>query len=327
MAYKNLAFYGASSILTSSSLAQPSFPSEPPFYQVLSQRSIPLTFSLFSKPLLIGLAIQHDAVRWVQLKKAKQAFLIEQAHSSPLPLGVVAEGKIKRVDALRSVLTDLVYRHRLEGRMAAISLPAHLVRMQRIQLPAGLSESEIEAEMNAHLQNELPGLSEALCMDFTVLPASRPGQDIDVFFAAARREDVEQYVECVQAVGVKVKIVDVDTYALKRAVCLLAGGEVRVGEVNAILHFAAHAATLIVFKAEEILFQQQWEVTEAVDFLLPLKQALQLFLPVQQLIVCGTNAPLHDVTSLGIASIHRPPLAAPEFLLAYGLAMREVPRW
>jgi len=288
-------------------------------------------FSLFSKPSLIGLDVQPDAIRLIQLKKNKEAYEIEQRLSQPLADEIFAEDKIKHFDRLRLVLSDLVIEHRLMGQAVAVSLPANLVRMQRIQVPTGLTESEVEAEIHAHLQNDLPGLNDALCMDFTRLPSVTKDYT-EVFFAAARKEYLLQYVECVQAAGLQVKGVDVESYALKRAVCFLAQWPDITQEANSILYLTPQTATLIIFHSQEIGFYQHWDLMEPVDFLSQLKHYLQLFLTtfrhftLQKLLVCGcdryfdlifnaqADLKIH-VMSLDMTCPH-------DFLIAYGLAMR-----
>lgn len=166
---------------------------------------------------LVGLDIQPDAIRLVRLKKIKRGFQAKDVIENYLPNDVFAEGKIKNWELLRSILVDLVNIHQLNGMPTAISLPVNLVRIHQMQMPHGLSEAEIEIELFSYIHNHLPGLTDSLSIDFVSLPQKQADYN-EIFFAATRKEYLSSYIDCVNAAGLKVKIVDVDIYALKRAI-------------------------------------------------------------------------------------------------------------
>lgn len=307
----------------------------------------------FSSPSLIGLDIQQDSVRLVQLKKTKRHYLAEHIAMRTLPSDVFREGKIKEWAMLSQVLTELVQTLGLQGSDTAIHLPANLVRMQQLQLPMGLSQADIEAEIYTHLQRDLPGMTDTLCLDFSLRPSVDAAYNA-VFFAAARQEYVSQYIECVNAAGLKTKIVDVDTYALKRAACFALHLSPQETDVFAMVHVVNKVASLIIFNANEVIFHQHWDVLDKRDFSSQLKNRLQLCLAtlqqakVSKLIIGAANGYLdalaNDFTPSWAFQLCYPnpfaaiPLApnvdahlvasqASDFLVACGSALREVPAW
>jgi Tfp pilus assembly PilM family ATPase len=246
-------------------------------------------------------------------------------------------------DVVRSYLTEFVMEQRLNGEEVAICLPAHLVRMQRISLPIGLSEAEIAMEIRLLLQRDLPGMKETLCIDFKILSQNK--DEIDIFFVAMREEHLLQYVECAEAAGLRVKVVDVDVFAITRAV----SGDLpllRMKERHALVYFIDNSVTLVGFDAEIILFHQYWELTEAEDFSIQLNHYLQLNLSVyppsgrMNLLIYGVNGNLSLSNNESIV-IHpidpfakmiwnkdkKPAIELSYYLLAYGLAMRQRPLW
>lgn len=308
--------------------------------------------SLYS-PSMVGLDIQPHEVRLVQLKKNKHGFLVERIAKNPLPPAVFAEGKISHWDDLGHVLTELVTTLGIKGLVAAINLPANLVRMQRLQLPSGLSPLAIQDEIHVRLQGELPGMMEVLSVDYVECPSDNAAYS-DVFFAAARQEYVAQLISCVNAAGLRVKVVDVDIYSLKRMVSYALAFPVVKSKVNAIAHVSNHVASLIISNASEIVFYQQWDVASTDDFLSELKNKMQVCvaaienIDIQKLIICGSDNYLqliaNDTSSPWVIPIYYPDLFsrmtfvyqsdharatanAADFLVSCGAAMREVPRW
>lgn len=174
-----------------------------------------MPFLSFYRKAQIGLDIQPDAIRFAQLSKRRQRYRIHQLASHVLPPGIFVDGKIKQWDTLQWQLMALGEKYHWQGVAAGIALPINLVRMQQIQLPAGLSDSEMETQVYLHIQRDLP-MTDTLCADFTAV-ASQIDNRVDVHFTAARQEYVSQYTACVAASGLQVKLMDVDVYAKQRA--------------------------------------------------------------------------------------------------------------
>ena len=128
---------------------------------------------------------------------------------------VFVDGKIKDFESIRYLLAGEVRTRKLAGVAAAIHIPLNLVRMQNIQIPSGLANDAIKEEIKLQLEKDFPGLSDSLAIDFNVEKAEISGYS-NVHFVATREEYISQYVSCINATGLKVKIVDVDVYALKR---------------------------------------------------------------------------------------------------------------
>jgi type IV pilus assembly protein PilM len=294
-------------------------------------------------PTLTGIDIQLHEIRLMQLRKTKSTFIIENIAKVMLPNSIFTDGKIKNWRALQTVMTEQVRVLGLKG-AAAVTLPANLVRMQRLSLPTGLSDTAIQEEITAQVQRDLPGVVEALSIDYTAV-ATAQAPYADVYFAAARQDYVSQLVQCVNQTGLQVKIVDVDIYALKRWVHFATAMPMRWGEVYALVYVCQHWALLLVYNSHEIFFHQQWEIS-ANDLIAELKNRFQMclaafhHLTIHKLIVCG----MEDCASVIEAEVYYPDLLASfkqsklvdnvllaqqtaDFLIAGGAAMQEVPRW
>lgn len=307
-----------------------------------------LNLNPFSKPSLVGLDIQPHGMRLVQLKKSRCGFLLERTATAALPGNVFGEGKIKCWDILHSALAEFVQAQGIHGLAAAIHLPANLVRMQRIQLPSGLLDEDIEAEIYEHIQRDLPGMHDALCIDFAVLSQNKAGYS-NIFFAATRQGYLSQYMECVNRAGLKVKIIDVDIYALKRAVCFSLSPPLSQIEVNAILHMVNNTVLFCIFDSEDILFHQEWDITEPAHLTDQLKTKIQFYLAsnrhveINKLTLSGDSENMSKMTSdiahSGAFQLEYPDpfsrmkLSSPivantsDLLIACGLAMRECAKW
>ena len=163
----------------------------------------------------IGLDIQGHEICLLQL----QTRLIKKMAVVPLPTGAVREGRIQEADVVSRCLRDLVCRTKTKGQTVAIALPDHCVFSKRIEsisnLPAKEREQEIKVNINRYFSNP----TEALCIDYALLE-TREGIDT-LLVAAVSHEYVSSYVDTVESAGLRVKIVDIESYARQRGIDFL----------------------------------------------------------------------------------------------------------
>jgi type IV pilus assembly protein PilM len=164
----------------------------------------------------LGIDIQPDGIRIVQLKKKRRDFQVQLAIKLAVPEGVFVEGRIHDWEWVEQTLSAQVDEQGWRGMPVVIGVPDEKVCERRLTLPAGLSEADMESDIAMHIREEMSGFNEPLCMDFSVLSKSTP-TSVEVQYAAVRESDLSPYLKSIRAAGLNVKIVDVESYALKRA--------------------------------------------------------------------------------------------------------------
>lgn len=174
-----------------------------------------MNFNVFFPSPLLGLDIQPDGLRLLELKRHGQIG-IDRYVFKKLPEDVFMGDKIIEWDKLSCNISQLVLEQKIKGRKVAASLPARLVSMQHIHLPAGLSTADIEAEIGLQLQYDAPVMMDEWSIDYSVI--SKQLHHMDIFFVAVRKAYLVKFLACIQAGGLKVNLIDIDILALKRAI-------------------------------------------------------------------------------------------------------------
>lgn len=307
---------------------------------------------IFSRPSsLVGLDIRADGIFLLELSKARNHFTVEHASMTHLSINLPKDSKYWQ--ELVEILTSLVQELNIVKHKAAICLSVNLVKLQHLQLDKNLSERNIESEIYARVQRGLPEIkNEDLYLDYVELPRAKKHQK-NLFLAMTRQEYLTQYVNCVQAAGLQVKITDVDIYALQRALCYRVDLSWSHNNAYAIIHELNNIVLFIVFNATEIIFHQHWHIDKAEQYIEQLQKTLHLYeitfpnLQIISIIVLTTSASslCHDEANyfnsykLQQANpFNHMKFAAKQdeeliknntaaFLTACGLAMREVPQW
>lgn len=311
-------------------------------------------WSVSHKPsALAGIAIQPENIHLVQLKKVRKGFLIERVRRYGLKANIFSAGKITAFDDLASELAGVVRAEGLRDMKTAVCVPSNQVKMQQMTVPAGLSVPDIEAEISVQVYRSLSSKTDALAIDFQLQPAAHPAE-VNVFFAAARREYVHSYQSCVEEAGLSVVTMDVDIFALLRAVRYALRDHLSEGEKWGALYLGENYALLVAQSGSEILFHQQWDGLGAAKFAMERMQwvewcchtyqhmsihcmavgGLQEYIyPAIKIISskwsCRVYEPDPFITMLGASCADKVVMndSPSAFLLACGLAMREPRAW
>ncbi|EKD53956.1 MAG: type 4 fimbrial biogenesis protein PilM [uncultured bacterium] len=297
-----------------------------------------------SKPAyLIGLALRRQQLTLVKVKKYKEQHSVLGFESLPLPADFIVEGKIKQPEKVTHLIRQLIQMTGSEGFYAAISLPSAYVLHKRITLPNYLTDRECEAEIETRISHYLPGINEELYFDYVRSISSEE----NVLLVAARKEQITSFVHAVEKAKLKVRIVDVDIYALHRAIQLISSAP-----IQAVLDMDGMVGQFIIWQKNKIIFTYAIFLNSDENFLQQMERLLQLFntttnVPWDKTILLSGNVisilPLVKVIEdklqlkieisnpfiAGTHSVENKKLyhVAPELIVAFGLTLRKYPTW
>jgi type IV pilus assembly protein PilM len=165
---------------------------------------------------LMGVEIAPDSVRVVQLRRRNgRCQVAAWAHESyePYSGGDWASDPVRVVGALQRACR----RSGIRQRRAALALPANQVICKPCQLPAGQSEADMEAQLLADADRLFPFALEDLALDFQVLgPSKDQAGCLDVMVAACRQRSLEPIEALLDAAGLQLEVMEVDSVALQR---------------------------------------------------------------------------------------------------------------
>jgi type IV pilus assembly protein PilM len=118
------------------------------------------------------------------------------------------------VDAARR----LIKKSGTKAKNVAMALPASLVISKKIILPGGLSERELEAQVELEANQYIPFSLDEVSLDFCVIgPSPSSAGDVEVMIAASRKEKVEDRQGLAEAIGLTPMVMDVESYASRLA--------------------------------------------------------------------------------------------------------------
>ncbi len=211
------------------------------------------SLSLGSSSAVVGLDIGTDHVRLAQVRPEAALFHLQKYGVAGVPLGAVVEGEILDADAVAASIRELMRATGVHsGTDAAIGVSNQKVVVRLIDLPF-MERDELEGAIQYQAQDYIPIPIEEAILDFQVIGDYMTSSDehmMEVLLVAAQRDMIDTTVAAVERSGLKVRQIDVTSFAVVRGLLGTAQSvlpeESEVGEATGIVHMSGGITNIAV---------------------------------------------------------------------------------
>ena len=216
-------------------------------------------FSRDPAPLL-GIDVSSSSVKLVELGRTRAGQLVlERCAMEPLERGWITDGNIEKFDDVAQAIRRVVRNSGSKTRQVAMALPASAVITKKITLPGGLSDKELEAQVESEANQYIPFSLDEVSLDFCVVgPSPTSVGDTEVLIAASRKEKVSDRQGLAEAAGLKAVVMDVESYASR-----LAAGRIietlpnqGVDALVALFEIGAMTTSMQVLRNDDVLYER-----------------------------------------------------------------------
>lgn len=208
---------------------------------------------------MLGLDISSSSVKLVELGQDKSGKLVlERCATVALERGWVVDGNIENFDEVAAAMRKVLQKSGSKSKPVAMALPPSAVITKKIVLPGGLSERELELQVEVEANQYIPFPLEEVSLDFCIAgPSAAPG-DVEVLIAASRREKVLDFSGLAEAVGLRPVVLDVESYASRLAASRLIANRPGNGVdlVVALFEVGAMTTSMQVLCNAEVLYDR-----------------------------------------------------------------------
>lgn len=208
----------------------------------------------------MGLDISSSSVKLVELgREAQGRYVLERCAIEPLERGWVTDGNIEKFDEVAEAMRRVVKRAGTRTRHAALALPPSAVITKKIILPGGLSEQDLEVQVEAEANQYIPFSLDEVSLDFCVIgPSPTSAGDVEVLIAASRKEKVQDRQGLAEAAGLRPVILDIESFASRlaasRLIDLLPQGG--ADGLVALFEVGAFSTAMQVLRRGEVLYDR-----------------------------------------------------------------------
>ena len=209
---------------------------------------------------MLGLDISSSSVKLVELGQDKAGNLVlERCAIEPLERGWITDGNIEKFNEVAEAVRRLIKKSGTKTRNVAMALPPSAVITKKIILPSGMTDQELEMQVETEANQYIPFPLDEVSLDFCIVgPSTSSAGDIEVLIAASRREKVQDIQGLAEAAGLKPVIVDVESYASRLATSRLIEGlpNKGVGSIVALFEVGALTTSMQVIRNDEVLYDR-----------------------------------------------------------------------
>jgi type IV pilus assembly protein PilM len=204
----------------------------------------------------VGLDIGTSAVRAAVLQGGKKgAPVLRKYGEVGLPKGAIEGGEIVDPAVVEDAIARLWKASKLPKKNVVMGLANQRIIVRRVEVPE-MSDEALRAALPQHVGEHIPMATEDAVLDFIPLE-DIPGEgDREprraILVVAAQKDMVNQYVDVVESAGVRVEGVDLQAFALVRAVF---GARIPLGDAPiAVVSLGAGMTQVMVTKDGTLRF-------------------------------------------------------------------------
>ncbi len=227
----------------------------------LEFRLVSLANFFSSQPApLVGLDISSSSVKLVELGRNKAGeWVLERCASEQLERGWITDGNVEKFDEVAEAIRKVVKKSGTRTKNVALALPASAVITKKIVLQGGLTDAELEIQVESEANQYIPFSLDEVSLDFCVVgPSANSVGDVDVLIAASRKEKVQDRQGLAEAAGLKPIVLDVESYASRLATRRLVEQLPDEGKdaLVALFEVGAMTTSMQVMKNEEVVYDR-----------------------------------------------------------------------
>ena len=208
---------------------------------------------------VLGIDISSTTVKLLELSQSGDRYRVESYAVAPLPPEAVVEKNVNQVETVGGLIRELVSRSKTRAQHAVVAVAGSAVIIKTIPMPAGLSEEDLEAQLTVEADQYIPYPLEEVALDFEELgPVEGRDDQVNVLLAACRQETIESRVDAIEVAGLTPAIMDVEVFAMERALALLKTQMPMANpETIAMVDIGASMTTLSVYAGGESVYTRE----------------------------------------------------------------------
>ncbi len=171
---------------------------------------------LFSKKQLVGLDIGSSSLKLVEISNTSKGYALDKFYQIPLDRSVIVDGVLNEPDTLSQSIKELFKLSNCKVKNVVASLSGHSVVVKKVNFP-NMEENELRVLISDEAEKYLPfDDTKEFNFDFQILGESDINPNLmDVILVAAEKEIIDSYSNAIQTAGLKVIIMDLDSFALE----------------------------------------------------------------------------------------------------------------
>lgn len=170
---------------------------------------------------LIGVEINPEFIKILKIDHQREQPVIENFALTRTPPSVMSGNEVKDAGIIAQTLKALLKTNNINSKNAVLFMPRASAIIKMINVDSRLTPDEVESRVWTEAGRLFPNLVGDIYLDFVVTKNSTQENQNEVMLIACRKEQIKPYLEIMDLADLKPAVVDIDTYALERALRLI----------------------------------------------------------------------------------------------------------
>ena len=208
---------------------------------------------------VLGIEFSSTTVKLLELSRDDERYRVDSYAIAPLPSGALTDDPTTYAETVGAFLEELLSRTKLSANRAVAAVSGADVIIKTVVMPTGLPEEDLEAQLTVEADQYIPYPLDEVALDFEELgPAAGRDEQVNVLLVACRQESIDSRVDAIEVAGLVPKIIDVEVFALERAMALLQSQlPISENQTIAMVDIGASTTTLSVFAGGESVYTRE----------------------------------------------------------------------
>jgi type IV pilus assembly protein PilM len=163
---------------------------------------------------LIGVDIGTSSVKVCQLKETRKGPRLIKLGFTPLPRQTIVDGHVLNAQAVVDALNAAFNEAKIKDRQVALSISGQAVIIRKITVPM-MTAAELDEQIQWEAEQHIPFDIKDVHVDYEVLRRRPEAGQMDLLLVAAKREEVNDYVEIARQARIQPMVVDIDAFTVQ----------------------------------------------------------------------------------------------------------------
>ncbi|MEI6511710.1 MAG: type IV pilus assembly protein PilM [bacterium] len=175
-----------------------------------------MPISLFGKDTYVGIDIGSHTIKAAQVEQKSGIWRVTRAQYTNTPTETVVDGVVVDPETVGNAIRKLMSSGRFNATAANVAVAGASVIVRSVRLPK-MNEATVRKSIKFEAGRYVPTSVEDSYIEFEILGPSTVEGQMEVLIVAAPRDVVESRVKACAMAGLDTEVVDVEAFALYRA--------------------------------------------------------------------------------------------------------------
>ena len=163
---------------------------------------------------LVGVDIGTASIKVCQVKETRKGLGLMRLGYAPLGPQVIVDGQVMDSGAVVETLQKVFHEAKIRQRECALSVSGQSVIIRKITVPM-MTEAELDEQIQWEAEQHIPFDIKDVHVDYQVLRRRTEANQMDLLLVAAKRDQIEEYLQLARLAKLKPVVCDIDAFTVQ----------------------------------------------------------------------------------------------------------------